>query len=257
MRGAWQFVFEAVLAEFRAKLARSQLGMLWLLFQPLFQVALYAFVLSHVLAAKLPHINSPFAYALYLMAGILMWSLFSDTLTKSSQVFVEKAQILRKSNYPKPYLIATVALEAIINHFILLATILLIFALLGQPLSIAILWLAPLSILVVGLALGAGTILGVMNVFIRDVRHGLPMLLQLLFWLSPIVYIPEIIPESYLSWLKLNPLYTPLESYHSILLVGNLKLEASLLYPLILALLLGIAATWLLKRADSEITDAL
>lgn len=70
------FVFSSIRNEFSARFSRSRLGGLWMIINPLAQVAIYALVLSNVLAAKLPGIDNKYAYAVYLMAGMLAWSYF-------------------------------------------------------------------------------------------------------------------------------------------------------------------------------------
>ena len=67
------FIFGSIKNEFATRFARSRLGGAWMILHPLAQVAIYALVLSAVLAAKLPGIDNQYAYAIYLMAGMLAW----------------------------------------------------------------------------------------------------------------------------------------------------------------------------------------
>ena len=75
-RSLWQyrqFVFSSVQNELRSRFARSKLGGLWMIMNPLFQVAIYALILSNILQSKLPETNDKYAYPVYLMAGLLGW----------------------------------------------------------------------------------------------------------------------------------------------------------------------------------------
>ena len=81
LKAAWRyrgFITTSVANEFRSKLVRSRLGTAWLVLQPLAQVLIFATVLSNVLAARLQGVDNKYAYAVYLMSGILCWSLFVE-----------------------------------------------------------------------------------------------------------------------------------------------------------------------------------
>ncbi len=82
-RSLWfyrHFVFSSIYNEFVSRFDRSKLGGLWMIINPLAQVAIYAFILSNVFKAKLPGIDTQYAYAVYLMAGLLAWTLFSEVI---------------------------------------------------------------------------------------------------------------------------------------------------------------------------------
>lgn len=93
------FVFSSIRNEFSARFARSRLGGLWMIINPLAQVAIYALVLSNVLAAKLPGIDNKYAYALYLMAGMLAWSLFSEIIGRCLTLFIDQGNLMKKCDF--------------------------------------------------------------------------------------------------------------------------------------------------------------
>ena len=71
-----RFIFQSIYNELFSQFVRSKLGGLWVIINPLSQVLIYALILSNILAAKLPGIDNKYAYAIYLMAGLLSWNLF-------------------------------------------------------------------------------------------------------------------------------------------------------------------------------------
>ena len=104
LRAAWLyrfFIVTSIKTELRTRFVRSRLGGFWMILNPLAQVFLFAFVLSAVMSAKLPGINNRYAYAIYLMAGTLGWSLFVEIVNKCVMVFVDNANILKKLVFPK------------------------------------------------------------------------------------------------------------------------------------------------------------
>ena len=85
-----RFVLSSIRTEFVARFARSRLGGIWMIIHPLAQVAIYALILSEVLAAKLPGIENKYSYAIYLVAGTLAWTLFAEIISRCLVLFIEQ-----------------------------------------------------------------------------------------------------------------------------------------------------------------------
>jgi lipopolysaccharide transport system permease protein len=256
----WRYrhlIAAAVSAEFRARFARSRLGGAWMVLHPLAQVAIYAVVLSAVFSSRLPGITNQHAYAIYLLAGMAAWSLFSEVLARAVGVFVENGNLLKKLAFPRILLALNLAASALVGNLLLLAATLAAFAALGHFPSAGILWLPLLTFLNLGFALGLGLVLGVLNVFIRDVGQVVPVIVQFLFWCVPIVYVQDILPEAYRGWLKLNPLYHVVVPYQQVLAYGTAPDTASLAVSAGGALFALAAALALFRRAGAEMTDVL
>jgi lipopolysaccharide transport system permease protein len=258
--GAWQyrwFVASSIAADLRMRFVRSRLGALWMILNPLAQVAIFAFVLSAVLSARLPGIDNRFAYALYLMAGMLAWSLFDEIVRRSLTVFSDNAPLLTKIVFPRICLPLIVGGSALLNNLLLLAATLVGFIALGHPPTSTWLWLPLLMAINVALAIGLGLVLGVLNVFMRDVGQVVPVALQLLFWFTPIVYVPSIVPEPYRDWLLANPLAALVHAYQQTMVFGESPSPIALVTIAFVALALGVLALFMFRRANAELVDAL
>lgn len=257
---AWQFrhfIRSSIVNEFRSRFIRSRLGGLWGIIHPLMQVAIFAFILSHVLASKLPGIDNPYAYAIYLMAGTLAWNLFAEVMQRSLTLFIDNGNLLKKIAFPRISLPVIVVGGALLNNMLLLLAILLIFLLLGHVPGMQILWLPLLVLVTLGFGLGLGLILGVLNVFLRDIGQVVPIVLQFLFWFTPVVYMSSIIPEQYRQWLVLNPMYTLVEAYHQVLVFNQPPALGGVIVIGVLAALLSLAAMILFRKASPEMVDML
>lgn len=208
LSAAWRyryFILSSIKTELRLRFIRSKLGGLWLILNPLAQVLILAFVLSAVMSAKLPGIPSRYAYAIFLMAGILGWSLFLEIINRCLTLFIDNGNILKKLVFPKIALPLIVTGSASVNNALLLLAILVIFGILGHVPRAAIIWLPAIMVINIALALGLGLTFGVLNVFVRDIGQIVPVVLQFVFWLTPIVYRVEIIPKQYRGWLVSKP----------------------------------------------------
>ncbi|TYT75297.1 ABC transporter permease [Desulfobotulus mexicanus] len=251
------FILSSIRNEIKIRFARSRFGGIWLILNPLAQVAIFAFILSAVLSAKLPGIDNRYAYAIYLTAGILAWNLFTEIVNRCLTLFIDNANLMKKVAFPRIVLPLIVMGSAIFNNFLLFMAILFIFAFLGHMPTLYILWLPFLMVLTVLFATGTGLILGILNVFIRDLNQVVPIALQLLFWFTPIVYPAEIIPEKLQPWLHFNPLFTITEAYHSILVYQRAPQTGGILLLCIFTCLTLVAALFLFRKASREMVDVL
>jgi lipopolysaccharide transport system permease protein len=251
------FIIQSVRNDLISRFSRSKLGGLWAILNPLSQVLIYALILSNVLAAKLPGVDSQYAYAIYLMAGLLGWTLFNEIVGRCLNIFIEHGNLIKKMSFPRVTLPAIAVGSCLINNLFLFISMLGIFALLGHQFNMAMLWLIPLSLVVIVFSLGIGLILGVMNVFLRDIGQVTPIILQMLFWFTPIVYPITIIPEAYRHWLNLNPMYPIIDAYQQILVYGNSPQWGGVLIILAVGIILSIVGLFMFRRSSAEMVDAL
>jgi len=260
LRAIWSyrfFIISSIKTEFRSRFARSRLGGLWMILNPLAQVAIYALVLSAVLAAKLPGIGNQYAYAIYLMAGTLGWSLFAEVFGRSLGVFVDNGNLLKKMAFPKIALPLIVTGSALVNNLLLFLAVLVVFGLLGHAPTLTLLWLPVLISVTLALALGLGLALGIINVFMRDIGQIIPILLQFWFWLTPVVYVSSMIPEKYHDLLMMNPMSGIVMGYQNILVYGKGPDLHTLVYPVIIAVVALSLALFMYFRANEEMADVL
>ena len=251
------FIVQSVRNELISRFSRSKLGGLWVILNPLSQVLIYALILSNILAAKLPGVDHQYAYAIYLMAGLLGWTLFNEIVSRCLNIFIEHGNLIKKMSFPRVTLPAIAVGSCVINNLFLFISMLGIFALLGHQFNMAMLWLIPLTLVVIVFSLGIGLILGVMNVFLRDIGQVIPIILQMLFWFTPIVYPITIIPEAYRHWLNLNPMHPIIDAYQQILVYGNSPQWGGVLIILAAGIILSIVGLFMFRRSSAEMVDAL
>lgn len=251
------FVSSSIRNEFATRFARSRLGGLWMIIHPLAQVAIYALILSNVLAAKLPGIDNQYAYAIYLMAGMLAWSLFSEIVGRCLTLFIEQGNLMKKMMFPRITLPCIVVGSCALNNLVLFLAMLGVFSLLGHAPTMTALWLLPLSLAVVALAIGIGLILGVLNVFVRDIGQIVPIVLQVLFWFTPIVYPLSIIPEELKGTIAMNPMNPIVTAYQDILVYDTAPHLEQVLVIAGFASALMLLGLFMFRRAAPEMVDAL
>ncbi len=251
------FIVTSIRNDLRARFVRSKLGTLWMILQPLAQCAIYALVLSKVLAAKLPHVDSPYAYPIYLMSGIVAWTLFNELVSRSLTMFVDSGNIMKKIMFPRICLPIVTTGSALVNNALLIMTTLVVFAALGHWPSSGLLWLPVLLLVNIAFGMALGMMLGIFNVFVRDVAQVVTVVLQLWFWLTPVVYMVDIVPRAALPYFQSNPLYPIISGYQDVLLHGRApELQGLAIVGAASLVLLGLSL-FLFRRASADMVDVL
>ncbi|MCG6577254.1 ABC transporter permease [Pseudomonas sp. AF32] len=251
------FILGSVKREFQARYRNSLFGALWTVLNPLSMILVYTVIFSHIMRARLPGVEDGMAYSVYLCAGLLTWGFFADVTTRSQGMFLENANLLKKISFPRICLPLIVLLNAGINFAIILGLFLGFLLISGRWPSMALLALVPLLILQMLFAAGLGLLLGILNVFFRDVGQLFGICLQFWFWLTPIVYPMTILPPSVQQLLALNPMTALMQSYQNLFLYNQWPVWSSLAPLLIIGLLLCFTGLQMFRRRGGEMVDEL
>ncbi len=150
-----------------------------------------------------------------------------------------------------------VLLSSIINFVIAFALFTGFLLLFGHFPGGVYLALLPVLLLQLMFSLGLGLSLGVLNVFFRDVGQLFGIILQFWFWFTPIVYVPEVLPEVLHRWLWLNPLATLVRAYQDIIVKGIMPDWPSLWFPALLGVIFCLLGLYLYKKNAGEMVDEL
>ena len=251
------FIYTAIKGEIRGQYARSRFGYTWIILHPLSQTLMFALVLSKIMAAKLPGLDGAYGYAMYLLSGLLAWSLFVEIVSRSTNMFVEYSSVMKKISFPRIAIPFIITGHALVNNFFLLLAVFFVFLLFGFLPLLSYFWLPVVVLVNVVLAMGIGLTLGVLNVFLRDVTEIMKVILQFWFWLTPIVYPVAIIPENVSAIIKFNPMFYVVSWYQEILVFDSFVFNSTILVIVLIAMLLIGFSMFLYRRASSELVDVL
>lgn len=214
-----RFILGSVVREFRGKYARSLLGSAWLLLSPFSMILVYTLVFSKIMHTRLQGSSEPFSYSIFLCAGLLPWQWFTEQLTRSVAVFVDHGGLIRKSTFPYLALPVITFLSSAFNFLLISSLFLAFLAVSGNWPGVGILWVIPLLFLQCIFAGSLGIALGVLNVFFRDVGQSVGIVLQFWFWLTPVVYTVNALPEWAQKQLHIwNPMAALFEGYQRVFL---------------------------------------
>lgn len=251
------FVFSSVKREFQARYKNSLAGFLWAVLNPLAQIVVYTVIFSQIMRAKLPGVESQYGYGLYVCTGIICWGFFSEILTRSQSMFLDNANLMKKISFPHLCIPAIVVGSAVLNFSIVFGLFSLFLLMTGVFPGGVYLALLPIILVLVLLASGLGVILGVLNVFFRDVGQFFGILITFWFWLTPIVYPKVILPEYAIPLVDLNPMTHILAAVQGVVLYGAWPQMKDMAYPVVMAGVLCLLGWNLYRRHSADIVDEL
>ncbi|NBC46653.1 MAG: ABC transporter permease [Gammaproteobacteria bacterium] len=220
-------------------------------------IAMLVFILvfSQIMGARLPEISGSFSYSVYLIAGLLGWIAFASTLTRTTTAFIDKAHLIIKVRLSLWSLPLSIVLSDSIVFVISMGFFLTFLLLIAHPISIHFLWIPLVFALQQVFAYALGMVLAILGVFLRDIRELVTVVLQLWFWLTPIVYVFSIIPETLRPWMQLNPMFSVIDAYHSVVLLNAHPQPLGLLLLAAITLVLFLLGRWLFGRLERDIRD--
>lgn len=250
----WSFARQELIDRY----AGSALGFAWAFLQPLVTLFIFVVIFGQVMAARLPGLSDTHGYSIYLVSGMLPWLAFANTLSRTSSVFVDKKGILSKVGLSLPMLPVFIVLAESLTFLIGFSLFMVFLIVVGFPVKPTILILPWVFLVQQMFALGLGLILAVLNVFLRDVREFVGILVQIWFWLTPIVWTPQIVSAELFSFLGyINPMVAITSAYHAMFIPGMTPDYTMLTMTALLASgLLGLGYVFI-KRMEKDVRDFL
>lgn len=200
--------------DLKIRYRQTAIGVMWAVFQPLMTMVVFSIFFGKL--AKIPSDGVP--YPIFVYTGLLFWQLFSGALTETSSTLIGNQAIITKVYFPRLIL----PLSAVITKFIdfaiaalILAGMMVYYGYVPRLSGFAILPL--LLALTFMIAVGTGLFLAALNVKYRDVRHALPFFIQILLFITPVIY-PASIAGKYSRLLALNPMTGVIQAARAALL---------------------------------------
>ncbi|MBZ9540433.1 ABC transporter permease [Modicisalibacter tunisiensis] len=238
----------------------SLLGAAWTFIAPLVNILVFVLVFSRIMGAKLEGFGAEidqYSYSIYLICGVLAWTAFANSLGRITNLYKDQSHLVTKVHVsllalPLAVLLAETIVYLISMGFFVGFLLLIDFPLSGYWLGVPLVYaLQCLSVYAVGLSLA------VMAVYLKDIKEVVAVVLQVWFWVTPIVYVSQILPPWALGWMQLNPFFCIVNSYRELIMYQRIPpLEPLALFAAGTALVLCLSL-WLLGRTERDLRDCL
>jgi ABC-type polysaccharide/polyol phosphate export permease len=258
MRGYSYLFSQLVRRELRQKYKGSALGVLWYLVNPLVLMAVYGVMLGPVLKA----VNYS-DYPLFILAGLLVWLFFAQSLTAASTSLVDQSALISKVRFPRESIPAASVTAQIVPYLAMLAVLLPITLAIRGNASWALLLLIPVTACLFAFTLGLSLIAATAHAYYRDVQPILTAALLPWFFISGVLFNLQSLPgltahhwiEPLLRWV--NPVAPFIEAVRDIIYGGRAPSAAVLMYVLAAAVVAGFAGIAVFRRGEGELAVVL
>lgn len=237
--------------EIKARYKQSILGYFWVVLNPFFQMLVMTFVFSTILRA--PSYGLP--YSVFLYAGLLPWTLFASSLGSATNSLVSNSSLIKKIAMPREIIPIATILAKIVDFF-LASTVFIVFMIIYKiPINLNVFWFVPIFIIQILFMTGVSLALSAFNLFYRDIKYLLNLVLTLWMYLSPVVYPVEAMPEKARFVFKINPMAVLINAYRKTILGQGMPNLASLSVALGVSLVVLILGYRVFKKLEGMFAD--
>lgn len=240
--------------DLQGRYAGTLAGIVWTFAHPVAVIFIFYFVFAIGFRSQGPG-NTPFI--LWFVSGFVPWLFFNESLTSITDSVVRNAHFIKKTVFPSEVLAVVHLTASLVPHgvfTVLLAGMLAYYHVTFQLSMLLMLYFVFCTcVLVVGL----GWLLSAIQVFYRDISHGLGIGLNLLFWATPIVWSPDNLPEQYQPILRYNPLDYIIQGYRGVLLSHQLPDAGQTVYFWSVALFFLLTGSYVFSRLKPQFADVM
>ncbi|MBI4008802.1 ABC transporter permease [Candidatus Roizmanbacteria bacterium] len=203
--------------DIKVRYKQTLLGIAWVILQPIVSMVIFTVLFGNL--AKVPSGNLP--YSLFVLCGLVFWQFFAGSISGASDSMISNEAIIQKVYFPK-IILPLVSVVTNFVDFMINFTILLLYAsVIGYYPNWHALIIIPVAIFIsVITASGVGLLLSSMNVKYRDVRYILPFFIQILLFLTPVIYPLSIVSDRNKYLMALNPMTSVIESVRLMFVEG-------------------------------------
>lgn len=205
----------------KVRYSQSAVGIGWAVIQPVFQMLIFTVVFGQLAGMQ----SDGSSYAAFSLMALVPWTYFSNALADSSDSLVSNAQMLSKVYFPRMVLPLSAVVAKLFDFAIAMSVAVILLITMRQPPTWGLLMVPYLVLLMMFAALGLGMWLTTLAIQFRDIKHAMPFIVQILMYVTPVVYPTSLIPESYTlpgniviwpQWIyALNPMVGVIEGFRS------------------------------------------
>lgn len=247
-----ELLYILVWRDVKVRYKQTLLGLLWVMGQPLITMLIFTFLFHRV--AKFDAGATP--YAVFVLAGLLPWNLFSNGATNAGNSLIGHAAVISKIYFPRLLIPIGAVLVALVDAGVNCLLVAGLMAWYGVGPSASAILLPLIIVLAFAMSLGTGLWIAALNVKYRDVRIVFPFVVQIAMYATPVVYPLHVLPERYQSMALLNPMAGVVEGFRSTLLGTPIAAEA-LAWSIIVAVLLLASGALYFRKVEKTFADLL
>lgn len=241
--------------DFNQKYAASSLGIVWGFLPSIMTILIYWMVFTFAFRSG----NTKEPFLLWLMSGMIPWLFFSDAIVGATNCFAEYSYLVKKVVFNIHLLPIIKIISAAFTHVFFLTIMFFVLLGYGYIPSTSYLMLIYYLVCLILLSFALGQIFATLNVLFRDVSNLIMIILQFSIWLLPILWQPEVLPDTAVIILRFNPMFYIIEGYRKSFLPATNSIS-SVWYTVYfwgILILLILAGNYLFKKLNNQFADLL
>lgn len=238
-----------------SRYSQATLGILWIILLPLTTSLVLAFVFSQFLRIRIEDLQVPFVT--FFLAALVPWTLFQQGITRGASCVFNQIGLINQVYFPREILVLITLGEALVDVFFMFIAMLVINGFSGVAPNWLYIYLPILVLIQAFFMIGLMLFLGSLSVMVRDIPQLIGVLLQLLFYLSPILYPTSLIPERYRFILAINPLVPLIQAYRDIIVYARTPDFSTLYFPLVVSVIILFMGYVYFKSKEDGFADRL
>ena len=251
--GRRDLLWHMTIRHLRGQYKQSVLGFAWAFVNPLSQMLILSFVFSKILRVS----SEGEPYPLFLFVGLVPWIFFSGALISATDAVVNASSLVTKVYFPREILPTAAVFTKLVDlafGMLILAGIMVYY---GAPPGVTALWFPVIFAIQLIFTLGLALPLAAMNLFFHDVRFLVGVALNLWFYLTPVLYPVDIIPEQYRWIFDINPMAIFIHAYRRVLLHGDAPDLDRMAVGLVMSLVMFILGYYVFKKLEPGFADSI
>jgi ABC-type polysaccharide/polyol phosphate export permease len=211
----WHLTVQLARKDFKIRYTHSALGYAWSVVNPLIFSLVYYLVFSVFIRFDVPF------YAAYLLLGIVLWTFFAEGSAHGVTSLLARASLVTKVAFPRQVIVYAALLNALMTFAISLLVLAIILGATGTPVRAPVVVFPLLLLDLVALTLGVSLFLAPLHVRFHDIGYLWGVLVQIGFWLTPVIYRENVVPDGWRWLLKYNPMARLIEHSRQVVILGQ------------------------------------
>jgi lipopolysaccharide transport system permease protein len=254
LRKLWQYrdlFYTLSLHRIKVRYKQTALGILWAIVQPLAIMLIFTLIFSVIVSMP----SEGVAYPVFAYTALLPWTFFSTALLNGTNSLVNNSHLITKVSFPREILPLTYVVAALFDFVIGTSILVALITYYSVPLTLNYLYALPIVLLLAMLATAASFLLSATQVRFRDIGIGMPLLLQVWMFATPVVYPLSAVPEGLRGLYLLNPVAGLIDNFRRVVLYDTPPDFFSLGISAAISFLLLIVGYARFKRVEATMAD--
>lgn len=238
--------------DIKVRYKQTMLGALWAVFQPLTSMVIFTLFFGNF--AKIPSGELP--YSVFVLTGLVLWNYFSGILGRASGSLIENESIVKKVYFPREILPLSTIGANLVDFVISFVLLMVMIVYTGLIPNISLVYLLPLGLIIMTLgASGLGFLFSAFNIKYRDVRYILPFFIQMMIFLTPVIYPTSIMRPSLRYLIAINPVVGVIETIRTVISGGSVSNWQLILISMVSSIIIFFVGLYYFKLTERFFAD--